>query len=80
MRAIERRRDCNQNLFVCFITLYVFYGYLSIYTQAVDYWANTEATYDGVLGGFGTLSSPDVRDSKAFIEQVREERGWRKDT
>ena len=42
----------------------------SLLTQAVDYWANTEASYNGVLGGFEQLSSPDIRDSTQFIDKV----------
>lgn len=40
------------------------------YTSAVDYWDRQEASVDGVLGGYGHLSTPDVRDSRAFLKKV----------
>lgn len=36
----------------------------------MDYWANSEASYNGVLGGFGSLSGVDVRDSLAFLDKL----------
>lgn len=41
------------------------------YEAAVDYWDRQEASDNGVLGGYGHLSSPDVRDSRAFLRKVR---------
>ena len=34
------------------------------YTKGVDYWSKVEATVDGVLGGFGTISPNDLKHSK----------------
>jgi hypothetical protein len=38
--------------------------------QAVGYWDSQEASYDGVLGGFGHVSDVDVRDSRQLLEKV----------
>jgi protein N-terminal methyltransferase len=40
------------------------------YTKAVSYWDQQEASYDGVLGGYGHVSDLDVRDSRQLIEKV----------
>jgi hypothetical protein len=40
------------------------------YQKAVSYWDQQEASYNGVLGGFGHVSEADVRDSKQLIEKV----------
>jgi protein N-terminal methyltransferase len=40
------------------------------YTTAVDYWDRQEASVNGVLGGYGHLTSPDVRDSRAFLKKA----------
>ncbi|KAI3434454.1 hypothetical protein D9Q98_002531 [Chlorella vulgaris] len=40
------------------------------YTAAVDYWDRQEASVDGVLGGYGHLTSYDVRDSRAFLKKA----------
>lgn len=40
------------------------------YTSAVSYWDQQEASDNGVLGGYGHLSTPDVRDSRAFLHKV----------
>lgn len=37
------------------------------YRKAVDYWDKQEASYDGVLGGFGFVSDDDIRDSRAVL-------------
>lgn len=39
--------------------------------QAVEYWDNQEASYNGVLGGFGHVSEVDVKESSKFLEKVR---------
>ena len=44
---------------------------LQWYTKAVDYWDKQDASDNGVLGGYGHLSDPDVRDSRAFLQKVR---------
>ncbi|GBF88711.1 hypothetical protein Rsub_01610 [Raphidocelis subcapitata] len=40
------------------------------YKGAVDYWDKQEASYNGVLGGFGHVSSFDIADSKDLLKQV----------
>lgn len=36
----------------------------------MDYWDQQEASVNGVLGGYGHLSTADVRDSRAFLRKV----------
>ncbi|EGR29557.1 phosphoethanolamine n-methyltransferase, putative [Ichthyophthirius multifiliis] len=38
------------------------------YLKAAQYWENTEATTNGVLGGFGILHEPDIHDSNEFLD------------
>uniref|UniRef100_A0A1D1ZX26 Alpha N-terminal protein methyltransferase 1 n=1 Tax=Auxenochlorella protothecoides TaxID=3075 RepID=A0A1D1ZX26_AUXPR len=40
------------------------------YDQAVRYWDTQEASDDGVLGGFGELSDPDIVDSRKFLAKA----------
>ncbi|EFN51806.1 hypothetical protein CHLNCDRAFT_27478 [Chlorella variabilis] len=40
------------------------------YTTAVDYWDKQEASVNGVLGGYGHLTTADVRDSRAFLQKA----------
>jgi protein N-terminal methyltransferase len=40
------------------------------YSKAVEYWDKQEASYNGVLGGYGCVSSIDIRDSKALLLKV----------
>jgi hypothetical protein len=40
------------------------------YQGAVSYWDNQEASYDGVLGGFGYVSDYDISDSSALLTRV----------
>lgn len=40
------------------------------YKKGDDYWSNTPATVDGVLGGYGHVSSPDIRDSAKFLKSL----------
>lgn len=42
------------------------------YQGAVSYWDRQEASYDGVLGGFGYVSDYDISDSKALLQRVRQ--------
>eukprot|EP01065_Artemidia_motanka_P025975 TRINITY_DN30912_c0_g1_i1.p1 TRINITY_DN30912_c0_g1~~TRINITY_DN30912_c0_g1_i1.p1 ORF type:complete len:256 (+),score=93.44 TRINITY_DN30912_c0_g1_i1:75-842(+) len=42
-------------------------GKLEWYSKAVEYWEKQPPTVDGVLGGFGHLSDPDLRESTAFL-------------
>lgn len=37
------------------------------YKQGVDYWINTDATIDGVLGGYGAISDIDIQGSREFL-------------
>lgn len=37
------------------------------YIKAVDYWDEQDPTDDGVLGGYGEVSKPDIQDSKQFL-------------
>ncbi|KAJ3292276.1 hypothetical protein HK104_005406 [Borealophlyctis nickersoniae] len=39
------------------------------YTDAAEYWESVPATVDGMLGGFGSLTAPDVACSKRFIDE-----------
>ena len=43
----------------------------SWYSKAVEYWDQQEATYNGVLGGFGEVSDVDIRDSRSLLLKVR---------
>jgi AdoMet dependent proline di-methyltransferase len=43
----------------------------SWYSGSVGYWDKQEASYDGVLGGFGCVSGIDVRDSTSILTKVR---------
>lgn len=46
------------------------------YHKAVAYWDSQEASYNGVLGGYGYTSDLDVRDSRQLLLKVgREGRG-----
>lgn len=40
------------------------------FDKSVEYWNNAEATVDGVLGGYGRVSSADVRESKLLLKSV----------
>lgn len=40
------------------------------YQGAVQYWDQQEASYDGVLGGFGYVSDYDISDSRALLQRV----------
>jgi len=37
------------------------------YKKAAEYWNNTEATYNGVLGGYPELNDPDIKASFKFL-------------
>ena len=37
----------------------------------MSYWDRQEASDNGVLGGFGHLTTADVRDSRAFLRKAR---------
>jgi hypothetical protein len=40
------------------------------YSGAVEYWDKQEASYNGVLGGFGHVSGFDVADSRDLLKKV----------
>ena len=40
------------------------------YTPAVEYWDKQEASYNGVLGGFGHVSELDVAGSRKFLQKA----------
>lgn len=40
------------------------------YKHAVEYWDQQEASYNGVLGGYGFVSDVDLRDSQTVLLKV----------
>eukprot|EP00241_Pyramimonas_parkeae_P023394 CAMPEP_0114285158 /NCGR_PEP_ID=MMETSP0059-20121206/5032_1 /TAXON_ID=36894 /ORGANISM="Pyramimonas parkeae, Strain CCMP726" /LENGTH=265 /DNA_ID=CAMNT_0001406027 /DNA_START=36 /DNA_END=833 /DNA_ORIENTATION=+ len=40
------------------------------YKKGIDYWATVPATVDGVLGGYGMVTSADVAASAIFLKKV----------
>lgn len=42
----------------------------SWYDKGIRYWNGIEATVDGVLGGFGGISSADVKHSRQFLAKI----------
>eukprot|EP00850_Spirogloea_muscicola_P002585 SM000010S04223 [mRNA] locus=s10:301142:303008:+ [translate_table: standard] len=40
------------------------------YARGVTYWEGVEATVDGVLGGYGTVSGRDIAESAAFLRDA----------
>jgi AdoMet dependent proline di-methyltransferase len=45
------------------------------YAGAVSFWDAQEASYDGVLGGFGHVSDADINDSRAVLLRVWQHTG-----
>ncbi|KAM4720090.1 N-terminal Xaa-Pro-Lys N-methyltransferase 1 isoform 4-T5 [Anableps anableps] len=41
----------------------------SFYSNAEDYWREVPPTVDGMLGGYGSISSIDINGSKAFLKK-----------
>lgn len=41
----------------------------SFYSNAEDYWREVPPTVDGMLGGYGSISSIDINGSKAFLQK-----------
>ncbi|KAM3874458.1 N-terminal Xaa-Pro-Lys N-methyltransferase 1 [Diretmus argenteus] len=41
----------------------------SFYSSAEDYWRDVAPTVDGMLGGYGSISSIDLNGSKAFLQK-----------
>ncbi len=37
------------------------------YSASVEYWDRQEASFNGVLGGYGHVSEPDVAESRKFL-------------
>jgi len=44
-------------------------GETSFYSNAVDYWRDVPPTVDGMLGGYGSISSIDINGSKGFLRK-----------
>lgn len=42
----------------------------NFYSKAVQYWSGTPATIEGMLGGFGSISQTDIRDSRLLLRQL----------
>lgn len=42
----------------------------SWYGAAVQYWDKQEASYDGVLGGYGHVSEADISESEKFLNKA----------
>lgn len=40
------------------------------YSKGVEYWNHTEATVDGVLGGYGFINDTDIRGSRTFLKEI----------
>lgn len=40
------------------------------YRPAVEYWDRQEASYNGVLGGYGYVSDADITESSAFLKKA----------
>lgn len=40
----------------------------SFYSNAEDYWKEVSPTVNGMLGGYGSISSIDIDGSKAFLQ------------
>lgn len=41
----------------------------SFYSNAEGYWKDVAPTVDGMLGGYGSISSIDINGSKAFLQK-----------
>lgn len=41
----------------------------SFYSNAEEYWREVPPTVDGMLGGYGSISSIDINGSKAFLQK-----------
>ena len=37
------------------------------YSASVEYWDKQEASFNGVLGGYGHVSEPDIAESRKFL-------------
>ena len=42
----------------------------SWYSKAVEYWDKQEASYDGVLGGYGHVSEVDIEESERLLKRA----------
>lgn len=40
------------------------------YENAEQYWSQVPPTIDGMLGGFGCISSTDIRGSEVFLKKL----------
>ncbi|XP_040577712.1 N-terminal Xaa-Pro-Lys N-methyltransferase 1 [Lepeophtheirus salmonis] len=43
------------------------------YDKAAKYWNDVDPTIDGMLGGFGEVSTPDLKDSATFLKTLFKE-------
>lgn len=43
------------------------------YKNALKYWENTPADFQGVLGGFGHTHDIDIQDSTALLERLKKD-------
>ena len=41
----------------------------SFYSKAEHYWKDVPPTVDGMLGGYGSISSIDINGSKKFLQK-----------
>lgn len=41
----------------------------SFYVKAEQYWKDIPPTVDGMLGGYGSISSVDINGSKRFLQK-----------
>ena len=57
------RRNSNH------LPLFVFLLY-DRYSDALSYWDGVDPSVEGMLGGFGALTAPDVAGSRAFLEKL----------
>jgi hypothetical protein len=46
------------------------------YEDAIQYWLSVDPSVEGMLGGLGHLSSPDVQCSDRFIHSLQSRRLW----
>jgi protein N-terminal methyltransferase len=44
------------------------------YGKGVNYWDGVDATVDGVLGGYESIHTIDIRDSEQFLKAIQEKR------
>lgn len=45
-------------------------GLVMDYSEAISYWNKVPPTVDGMLGGFGFISSTDIQGSELFLKDI----------